>query len=249
MKAILTYHSIDDSGSPISVPEATFRGHVQWLANSGIAVVSLDELMRMPDDTDAIAITFDDGFANFGSVAWPLLQEHELPVTLFVVSDHAGASNSWSSPRFPDVPRMPLLDWTELGMLAEAGLHLGSHTRHHPDLRTLSGSSLADEIAGAAEQIQARTGTRPRSFAYPYGACNDTVVAAVRGHHEIACTTELRPLGKREDWLRLPRLDAFYFRRPGLLEGWGSGAFQRYLWMRASGRRLRRALEMTGVHW
>ena len=32
MKAILTYHSIDESGSVISIPEATFRRHVAWLA-------------------------------------------------------------------------------------------------------------------------------------------------------------------------------------------------------------------------
>ena len=32
MRAVLTYHSIDDSGSPISLAEKDLRGHVAWLA-------------------------------------------------------------------------------------------------------------------------------------------------------------------------------------------------------------------------
>ena len=66
MKAILTYHSVDASGSVISIDPEAFDGHIRWLASHRTAVVPLSELLALRDDTDAVAITFDDAFTNFG---------------------------------------------------------------------------------------------------------------------------------------------------------------------------------------
>jgi hypothetical protein len=92
MKAILTYHSVDESGSVISIDEPTFRRHVRWLASGRVQVLPLDRLLDAPADVDAVAITFDDGLESFGRVAAPLLHDHGLPVTLFVVADAVGTS-------------------------------------------------------------------------------------------------------------------------------------------------------------
>jgi peptidoglycan/xylan/chitin deacetylase (PgdA/CDA1 family) len=126
-------------------------------------------------------------------------------------------------------------------------VQLGSHTLTHPDLRSLSGRMLIDEVESAAARITSETGCRPRSFAYPYGAFNRDVVGVVGATHSLACTTELRPVRAGDDPLQLPRLDAYYFRRPGVLETWGSGAFRRYVWLRSHGRRVRQAIEITGA--
>ena len=56
MRAILTYHSIDESGSPISVAPAAFRRHVEWLASGRVRVVSLEEIVRLNDAVDAVAL-------------------------------------------------------------------------------------------------------------------------------------------------------------------------------------------------
>jgi hypothetical protein len=62
VKATLTYHSIDDSGSPISVSSGVFSAHLRWLANPKVRVLSLDALASHPDDAeDAVAVN-DDGF-------------------------------------------------------------------------------------------------------------------------------------------------------------------------------------------
>src|SRR5690606_37701023 len=60
MRAILTYHSIDESGSPISVSREAFRAHVRWLASGAVKVRPLAELVDARDGGDAVAITFDD---------------------------------------------------------------------------------------------------------------------------------------------------------------------------------------------
>lgn len=233
------YHSIDASGSVISVDEAAFRGHADWLAGEGPSVVPLAELLARDDDEDRVALTFDDGFRNFGSAGWPILRERGLPATVFVVSSRAGDTNEWGGRREPGIPVLDLLDWDELGALAEEGVEIGSHTRRHARLAGLDASRLEDEVAGAAEEIETRLGRRPAGFAYPYGSLDAAVEARVASLHEWACSTELDVLDARPPRHRLPRLDAYYYRRPGTLEAWGSARFRVRLATRRAGRRAR----------
>jgi peptidoglycan/xylan/chitin deacetylase (PgdA/CDA1 family) len=252
MRGILTYHSIDPSGSAISVGEDVFREQVRWLASGAVRVSSLDELLRLPPDVDAVALTFDDGYENFGTVAAPLLADHGLPVTLFVVTDRAGGTNAWAGADHANgdrVPTLALLDWDAIGRLAEGGVALGSHTRTHPRLTGLRGAALAEEVAGSAERIAAMTGRRPVAFAYPYGSFDAAARDAVASAYALACTAELRPLRDDDDPHLLPRLDVYYFRSPGRLESWGTADFRRRLWLRAQARRVRRRLlALGGVH-
>lgn len=236
MRAILTYHSIDGSGSPVSVDEPAFRRHVAWLSSGAVRVVGIDELLR--SDRDAVALTFDDGFASFAERAWPLLAEHGLPVTLFVVSDRVGSTNAWGGRESPGIPTLPLLGWDALARLAEEGVTLGAHSRTHPDLRTMRGPALEDEIAGSADRIAAATGRRPQAFAYPYGARSGDAVAVAARSFRCACTTEHRLMAAEDQPHLLPRLDAYYFRRRGL-EGWGSAMFRARVWVRGTLRSAR----------
>lgn len=246
MRAILTYHSIDESGSPISVSPEAFRAHVRWLASGAVRVVPLEDVLRHGDGQDAVAITFDDGFENFATHALPALHEAGLPVTVFVVAEHAGGANDWGGRHAPGVPALPLMSWETLARLRERGVTLGAHTRRHRDLTRVRGAALEDEVAGCVERMAAELGERPRTFAYPYGAVDETSATVVRDVFALACTTELRAMRDDEDRARLPRLDMFYFREAGQLEAWGRPSFRGRLWLRAQGRRVRRLVQGEG---
>lgn len=249
MRAILTYHSLDPSGSAISVSPADFRRQVSWLASGRVRVVPLPDLLRLPPTVNAIALTFDDGFVNFAEVAAPLLRDYSLPATLFVVAGHVGGSNAWGGRSDPRVPTLPLLSWDELGRLADQGVRLGGHTRTHPHLTRIAGNALLDELGGATETIRAETGRRPEEFAYPFGDVNPEVAAAAGQVYTIGCTTELRWVRPEEDPLQLPRLDMYYLRGAGALEGWGTLPFAGGLWARAQARRIKAMMTRTGNGW
>jgi len=242
VKAILTYHSIDDSGSPISVSPEAFQRHVAWFASGATRIVSVADLLALPEDADAIAITFDDGFKNFGEVAAPLLLQHGLPATLFIVTDAVGANNNWGGFPDPRVPTLELLDWEELGALACAGVELGSHTRSHSLLSRLSPAAIADELIGSAERLRMETHVAPAGFAYPYGDTSDEAATRTESAYQWACTTAMRAVGPRDRVCLLPRIDMYYFREPGRLESWGSARFRQYLWLRSRARGMRRRL-------
>lgn len=239
MKAILTYHSIDDSGSVISMGREIFARHVKWLASGRVRVVSLEELVSSPVDDDAVALTFDDGFRNFGEVAAPMLREHGLPATVFVVSDAVGGSNAWCGRGDPGVPVLPLLDWEALGRLVEQGFTVGAHTRTHPRLAGSSPATIEDEVVTGRERIVAELGTVPTTFAYPYGSQDARAVACVARHFTYGCGTALRMLDPSDSRACLPRLDTYYLRIHGQLEAWGTPAFSARLRLRDGLRRVR----------
>ncbi|MFQ5689208.1 MAG: polysaccharide deacetylase family protein [Gemmatimonadota bacterium] len=249
MRAILTYHSIDDSGSVLSLSPGAFRRHARWLSSGRVRVTSIDELLTLSEDEEALALTFDDGFENFATEGWPLLRDLGLPATLFVVSGHAGGTNAWNGAPQPGIPELPLLNWETLGRLAEQGLSLGSHAVSHRPLPELDADVVEEELARSSEEIRDRTGAEVRGFAYPYGAWSPRCEAAVARRYRWACTTELRPLPRRTAAAhRLPRLDAYYYRDHRHLEAWGSGSFRRRLWVRSRARGLRSSLARRGRH-
>ncbi len=246
MRAILTYHSIDSSGSPISVSPEAFRAHCRWLARGPVRVVPLAALLAMPETEDAVALTFDDGYSNFAAEAAPLLEAYGLPATLFVVPGQVGKTNAWGGRAEPRIPTLSLLDWPALAGLAERGIRLGAHSRTHPRLSAVPASQLEDELAGAAETIRQETGQSPEDLAYPFGDVTPAVARAAARVYRRAVTTEFRPLAPNDDPLRLPRLDAYYFRGQGQLEAWGTPRFRQRLWFRGQARKLRQRLTGGG---
>lgn len=242
MRAILTWHSLDRSGSPISVPPDEFRRQVEWLAASGVRAVTVGKLLELPDEADAAALTFDDGFANFGEEAAPVLSEYGIPATIFVVTGHVGRDNRWNGRETPGIPSLPLLGWDALARLKESGMSLAAHTRSHPRLPALDPEKLEIEIGGAAQDMEQHLGTRPEGFAYPYGELDPASARVVERTYQWACTTELRPLEAPARRHQLPRLDAWYLRGPARRAGWGSRSFRTWLWCRRQGRRVRAAM-------
>jgi peptidoglycan/xylan/chitin deacetylase (PgdA/CDA1 family) len=240
MKAILTYHAVDDSGSPISVPPHAFAHHVRWLSSGRVKVLRLDDLLAYPDSEEcAVAITFDDAFSNARSAAEQLLSAG-LPVTIFAVSRHVGQTNAWNGNAEAGIPTAPLMAWKDLEDLMARGAEIAPHTRRHCRLTSLSTDALDDEIGGSLEDLRRHLGTASPHFAYPYGDLDDRVAGHVGRFFRWGHTTDFRPIRASENPLRVPRLDMYYFGGPGDLESCGTPRFARRLafirarrWVRA----------------
>jgi peptidoglycan/xylan/chitin deacetylase (PgdA/CDA1 family) len=205
--AILTYHSLDGTGSVISTSPALFQRQMEVLAGSGTRVVPLSQIREHPG---AVSITFDDGFANFAEHALPVLEQFSFPATVFVVSGHCGRYNDW--PTQPSAtPRLPLLSWKLLRNLPMT-ISVGAHTLTHPDLRVLAEMDMVREVCQSRTQIEQETGRAVESFAYPYGAVDTRVAALVRRKFRTACGTSLDFTRADSDSAVLPRLDAYYLK-------------------------------------
>jgi peptidoglycan/xylan/chitin deacetylase (PgdA/CDA1 family) len=239
VRAILTFHSVDDSGSVLSIAPDDLGSLVDAVRASGHRIVPLRELLDSPDTPRALALTFDDGMQSLYDNALPVLRDLDAPATVFLTTGWLGRDNRW--PGMPEsAPRMRMLDWPQVHALRDAGWAVEAHTVNHPDLRTLSEDAIEQELAENDDAIARELGEAPEVFAYPYGHHDDRVADVARRRYRYAVTASMGTLPKRiEDPMRVPRLETFYFRSPHLHRGFDGARFRAYLALRSLMRRLR----------
>jgi peptidoglycan/xylan/chitin deacetylase (PgdA/CDA1 family) len=237
MRAVLTFHSIDDLPGPLSYSSADLESMLNALEQAKLPVVELDELLAKPE-SDGVALTFDDGISTVFSTAMPILKERKLPAHVFVITNWVGGDNRWPGQPAEATP-FRLMDWDQLEAIRDGGFRIEAHTASHPDLRTLPEAGIEAEMEEADAEIERRFGRRPRYFAYPYGYHDPRVRRIARERYRAAFTTKLNYLtpGARID--ALPRLDAHYLRSASLVGGLGGAPAHAYIGLRRMLRRLR----------
>lgn len=237
MKAVITFHSIDDSGSVISFPTRAFRSLIEALAKSDVECRDLDSLLD-PRTESGIALTFDDGMESVYWNALPVMKDCGMNGHLFLTTGVVGQTNRWPG-NPPFAPEFKMLDWTQVEACHAAGFSIESHTDLHPDLRRLDRGDLFRECEASDDAIERKLGRRPRYFAYPYGFHDGNARDFLRDRYQASFTTELRYLDPRDDPAVLPRLDSFYLKPPFLHRRLNSPMTRSYLGFRSLLRRLR----------
>ena len=235
---MLTFHSVDRSGSVLSIAPEELRDLVAEIQSSGHAIVPLRTLLDEPNEPDRVALTFDDGYRSVWEEAAPVLRRAGATATTFVVAGYVGKDSRWPT-QPPGSPVLPLMSWNQLRELGREGWRIDSHTVTHPDLRALSRHEIDLELRGASEAIEQHVGARPAILAYPYGYFDAAVEQVALEHYASAVTVRMGCLGPRDASHRLPRLETFYFRRRRPFGGFGSPGFAGYLKARSWLRRLR----------
>jgi peptidoglycan/xylan/chitin deacetylase (PgdA/CDA1 family) len=242
---ILMYHSIDETGSVVSITPQLFSTHMEEIKRAGFNAVSLTEAVsfrknngQWPDKT--VVLTFDDGFANVYETAGPILAAHGFTATVFVITEFMGRNNEWAEPP-AHLGSQSILTWRQAAELAKAGLEIGSHTKTHPDLRRCSREQREEELAGSRKEIEDRLGLRVDSLAYPYGENDTATVEQAARHFSSACTTVLQE-ANGQPLHSLPRVDAYYLGGTTYLQRLLAGELTTYLAIRRFGRSARRVL-------
>jgi peptidoglycan/xylan/chitin deacetylase (PgdA/CDA1 family) len=163
MRAILTYHSIDSSGSPISVSEESFHAHVRFLGSGRVAVVPLADLPGLPDEKDAVALTFDDGPNDVHTPALlEVLARHNVRATFFMIGKFVEQR--------PAIARA----------VADAGHVIGNHTHTHPNLIFRHQSVVRRELEDCKRAFNG-AGIAPAGlFRPPHGGRTPAVLRTVR---------------------------------------------------------------------
>jgi peptidoglycan/xylan/chitin deacetylase (PgdA/CDA1 family) len=242
---VLMYHSVEPGRARPpwrwALSLSRFRQHLALLHAEGWSTCRVSQLTTgeaLPPRT--VAITFDDGYAD-NLHAVEELARHAMTATFFVVSNDIGAVSAWepgeASPR-------PMLSAADLREMQGQGLEIGSHTRSHPRLTTLTDDAVGEEVAGSKAALEDLLGAPVQGFAYPYGLHDERAVAAVQAAgYTSACSTR-SGVYTGDDPLRIPRLSVFNTDTPGRLArklglssnngGWGSLA--RYYGARLGGR-------------
>ncbi|HEV8130586.1 MAG TPA: polysaccharide deacetylase family protein [Acidobacteriota bacterium] len=172
---ILAYHGVGIGQTRIPglllEPQA-FRKQMRLLAALGFRNKSVDAIVDEIQKGKSswwptVSITFDDGYRNVRDNALPVLQRIGWAATIFVPTDYVGKTNEWD--RLNDVPSLALLDWSDLALLHETGISIGSHGKRHWSLVHLSKTEAAAELRESLLALQSQLAGGSRVFSYPFG--------------------------------------------------------------------------------
>lgn len=232
MRGILTLHSIDESGSVLSMRPSELESLLDAVQRSGHTIVPLSELLGRPGVPDRVAITFDDALGTVAEEGLPLLARRGLVATVFVVSSRVGRDNDWRS-QPAGIPRLSSMGWGELEALSEAGWEIGSHTHTHARLTECGDGAVRDELRLAHELIEDRLGVTPEVLAYPYGAVDERILRLAGETYRFGLGGRLAELDPAEDHpLDLPRLEGYYLRDPRVHRWFGGPLFSGWIDLR-----------------
>jgi len=203
---ILMYHYIrpmpgptDPVGRDLTVTPAHFAQQLAYLASHGYHTITLKELSmarahRYALPPHPVVLTFDDGYEDFYTTAWPLLRSRHFEATVFVITALIGHRG--------------YLTWDQIRQLDRTGMvEIGSHTVNHLDLTVLSPAAARYQLVQSRRELASRLGHSVDSFSYPGGRFNSRVVELVReAGYRSAVTTLYGWATPRSNPLALPRV-------------------------------------------
>ena len=180
---VLLYHSVDSTGSVISIMSEEFSRQMAYLNATGYKTISLSDFLgylrsgTVPHEK-IVVLTFDDGFKNNYTEAFPILREYGFTATIFLATDYIDRVCSWE--KHDSIPRFPLLSWDEIREMSDYGIDFESHTCSHPYLSRLSREEMRNELLESKMVIETALNKQVTFFCHPYGDSSRETQEAAR---------------------------------------------------------------------
>jgi peptidoglycan/xylan/chitin deacetylase (PgdA/CDA1 family) len=163
---VLMYHRVDVSApsdrisQTLTISPVQFDAELRYLRDRGLRTIGIAELQRAARQhrtlSNAVLLTFDDGYGDQFQYAYPILQRYGDVATFFVNVGTIG------TPRH--------MTWDEVQTMARGGMSIGCHGVTHADLATLSESAQSYQIDRCVQLLGAHLHSNVLAYAYPSGA-------------------------------------------------------------------------------
>jgi peptidoglycan/xylan/chitin deacetylase (PgdA/CDA1 family) len=212
---VLCYHRVlppsatNRRSPPYSVTPDQFRRQLSVLAAEGFTSLSLQEFYEAATGvrelpSRCVLITFDDGYNDNHTIAWPITREFGVKLNLFICTGLLAGMSIEAFERVSAAERANRaeapglwqpLSWSQLREMNAGGVGLGFHSHGHRNLGTMSSEEIAADAAIGISLIAKHLGFRPRFFAFPfghYGSHSSDARAALQNQGlELFFTTEI----------------------------------------------------------
>lgn len=200
---VLHYHSLNPQIYGVS--KNLFEKHIKYLSTN-YDIVTLKEALRKFTNNrlngNELVITFDDGYEDNLSKAYPILSKYSATATIFITT-------GFINHRYKD---QKMLNKNQIIELAKNGIEIGSHTVTHVNLTTILEDQLKNELEQSKNELETIIGEQVSSFCYPYGRYNANVINMCKlTGYNAACTLFHDFYFESEKLFELPRLTIDYY--------------------------------------
>lgn len=166
---VLLYHKVwREVSDDLTITPERLEEHFRWLKDNGYKTLTLQQYLQIsrgeaPDTGRNVLITFDDGYRNNHSYAYPLLQQMGLCATFFIIGDTLAGARS------RDVGPEKKMTVAEMATLDPAVVQLALHGYHHLHMGKVGWLQMSSEITNAVDAFKQSGLPFNRVLAYPYG--------------------------------------------------------------------------------
>jgi peptidoglycan/xylan/chitin deacetylase (PgdA/CDA1 family) len=176
---ILMYHSIDKEVDPVTgklnelrVPKEVFREQMKYLKENGYITLTMSEVYDFFQNNKgvpekSIVITFDDGYLDNYTNAYPILKEFGFNATVFIISGLVDKDKAYMTSE-------------QLKEMELSGIEMQAHTANHPQLSTLDYENQMREIKDSKIFLENLLNKKIEYIAYPYGNYNENTLKIVK---------------------------------------------------------------------
>jgi len=209
---ILLYHRVtegDVEGSKVGIyiTKQKFEEQLQHLQKNNFRTITFFDIKNAIEGTKLLSekniiLTFDDGYEDNYTIAFPLLKKFGATAVIYLVTGIE--SNFWDKKK--DEPDATLLNKNQIAEMFEYGIEFGAHTLSHANLTEVTKEQILKEIYNSKIHIEKELQLPVISFAYPYGECNEMVKNAVKSlGFAFGVATDSGPLYILKDLFQIRR--------------------------------------------
>lgn len=185
---VLMYHSINNTSPNTKSPNTNilpvnqFEEEMKWLKDNKFYTLSMSELINAFNTgknipKKAVVLTFDDGYSDFYSNAYPILKKYNFKATNFVITGKTDKNKT-------------VLTSAMLIELEENNIEIQSHTVSHLEFDKLPYKNQIEELKNSKEFLEKLLNKKVSALCYPSGKYNaNTVKAAKEAGYSLAFTT------------------------------------------------------------
>ena len=200
---VLNYHKVVDEHMSLSVPLADFEQHMKWLKEYGYTSITPEELYEfivngseLPEKP--VLITFDDGYKDNYTNAYPIMKKYGFKGTIFVVTGFLGVYDNY-------------MTWEQAKELADNGFSIESHTYSHKSMTEASDEEISKELTKSRDTIKNKLGTDADFMAYPTGTYNLHIAELVqKAGYKGAFTIKYDNVSRESNVYALERVPIFH---------------------------------------
>lgn len=176
---ILCYHGVLNipwGQASLFVKVDEFEKQMQYLSENGYTPLFVSEIASADKYDKPVILTFDDGYKDVYTNAFPILQKYNIKANIYMISGWINGDVYMTTDMMKEMANSPLIE-------------IGSHTVNHKALASLSDEEIDNELKNSKSDLEVILNKNIDVIAYPTGSYDSRVLNIAKKYYKYGLST------------------------------------------------------------